>query len=119
VNRLKSDCSVVYCPTVLLLKDIERDSNGNITAGFVMNGLWFFRKHGSTCFAYYNKHNPKIVNQWEYEDDLREIQIPYDLHGGYNYVIEAAEEFKATGRWPKAPKKPAKDYSDMDDDIPF
>lgn len=127
LDKPKSEYSVIYCPSVLLLSDIKRDSKGDIVAGWVVNGAWYFRQMphpfvreaGYIAAAYISEDSPVPVNQWTHKDSIEEIQIPGEFYGDYSYLIRVAEEFKTTGKWPAAPKKPKIDYSDMDDDIAF
>lgn len=116
-----SEYSVIYCPDVLLIRNIKRDSRGKFSSGWVVNGEWYLRREYNRFAAFDDEHSQVPVSVWYCnEDKFLEIQIPADFYGDYNYLIEVAEKFKDTGKWPKTPpKKSVKDYSDMDDDIPF
>lgn len=75
----------------LLLRDIKRDSEGNLKTGFVVNGLWNFEIRKDEVLA---KSGNYIVNRWPVPE-YYEMTIPDNVKGDYNTVMEwARKEYK-------------------------
>lgn len=69
----------------LLLRDVERNANGSLKSGFVVNGGWRFEIRGSECLA---KCGDSIVARWPAPQVIPEIKVPDRMGGDYNDIIE-------------------------------
>jgi len=77
----------------LLLRDVKRDSKGNLKSGFVVNGCWNFEVRKGEALA---KSENYIVSRWPLPEYL-EMEIPKDVKGDYNSVMNwARENFKCS-----------------------
>lgn len=78
----------------LLLRNVERDSDGRITAGHVVNGAWRYERLGNTACA--KDANGFVVNQWEQTVEM-EREVPVAEHYGRDYAVtieQAKRELK-------------------------
>jgi hypothetical protein len=79
---------VVFTPRgELVLSHVDRNLDGSIKAGWVVNGAWTFEVKNGEHLA---KDGPTIVNRWPAEGPMREIVVPDKMDGDYNSVIEWA-----------------------------
>lgn len=72
----------------LLLTDVKRDSKGKIKSGFVVNGAWDFEILKGEVLV---KSHDYIVSRWPVPEYV-EVEIPKDLKGDYNSVMNWAKE---------------------------
>ena len=78
---------------IWLLEDIERDAEGNITKGHVVNGRWTLRIAHGEMRACENWDN-RIVHDRAKGKITREVPIPKNRGGDYNARIAWAEKQK-------------------------
>lgn len=84
-------CLLLNGEPSLLISSVKRDSEGNLKSGFVENGGWNFELRKGEALA---KSGNYIVNRWA-APEYYEIEIPDNIKGGYNMVMEwARQEYK-------------------------
>lgn len=89
-----SEAVVLYCHnSPLLLRDIERDPDGRIKKGWVINGSWKYERLGNTVAAK-EYLNGFVVNQW-HQTINDELEVPVTgsfRFDEYNEVIASANK---------------------------
>ena len=73
----------------LLLRNICRDSYGEVVSGRVESGGWNFEIRGDECLA---KDDDFVVTRWPKPSSILEIPVGEDWQGDYNVVIERARK---------------------------
>lgn len=75
----------------LYLTGAKYDDQGNVISGYVENGAWDYRVTITEELA---KDGRVIVNRWPRRSNLIVIDVPKDIHGDYNEVIDWAIEVR-------------------------
>lgn len=73
---------------VMLLTKVRRDKYGRVESGFVVNGAWFFKVVGDEHLAFENERDVKPLMRIPAQKLISEIQIPSDVLGNADEVIE-------------------------------
>ena len=71
----------------LLLRNVERDINGSLKSGVVVNGIWNFEIRNGEVLA---KSGNDIVARRPLPDYV-EVEIPANIHGDYSEIMNWAE----------------------------
>lgn len=73
----------------LLLERVQRNPDGTIKTGSVVNGGWRFEVRDGECLA--KDGRGAIVNRWPKPADMPEVVVPDNWRGDYNEIIARAQ----------------------------
>ena len=118
---------VCIFPQNLYLTDVELTPDGQVVAGEVINGGWFFRSNGVTDFAYRGYDHNRLYPVTHHPAQPQRVVPVAGFSRDYNETLFWAEQQPAyagtvdemKAQYDIAPVERLAHFKDMDDDIAF